>query len=365
MQRSQLDETPFIQQCFVKRTFIEFADNEAKSPSSRGRRPRAQTESTVVHEYEMSSSSEPSTRPPSDCEDPSPESTWNAPTRVRLGRNMDSSSGSEEAMPPLPCKYQSAPEFPAPAQHSMLMNDRTARGACALPVNSSRRQNFAGAQMGLQASAPVFVPAPTWHANGQDPTWGMPEPQWVPEVGAWWVPAPAPAHGPVVVPSRPCETRVVGGAAKTPTVPEGPLTTVMVRNLPTEFTRGMLVDLLDAEGFAGLYSFVYLPIDFNTKVGLGYCFVDMVSTEEAFRFWAHFDGFSRWGIASEKTAALHWSAPHQGLQAHIERYRNSPVMHESVPDECKPMIFANGVRVQFPKNTKSIKAPRVRCRTQN
>ena len=34
---------------------------------------------------------------------------------------------------------------------------------------------------------------------------------------------------------------------------------------------------------------------------------------------------------------MNWSHPYQGLDAHIERYRNSPVMHEDVPDEYKPM----------------------------
>ena len=31
-------------------------------------------------------------------------------------------------------------------------------------------------------------------------------------------------------------------------------------------------------------------------------------------------------------------------EAHVERYKNSPVMHKSVPDEYKPVIFADGVR---------------------
>ena len=33
-------------------------------------------------------------------------------------------------------------------------------------------------------------------------------------------------------------------------------------------------------GFAGKYTFVYLPIDFKTHAGLGYAFVDLVSREE-------------------------------------------------------------------------------------
>ena len=44
-------------------------------------------------------------------------------------------------------------------------------------------------------------------------------------------------------------------------------------------------------------------------------------------------------------------------QAHVERYRNSPVMHRSVPDQYKPVIFKDGVRKPFPRATKKVKAP--------
>ena len=47
----------------------------------------------------------------------------------------------------------------------------------------------------------------------------------------------------------------------------------------------------------------------------------------------------------------------RAVQAHVERYRNSPVMHRSVPDEYKPVIFKNGVRKNFPRPTKKVKAP--------
>jgi len=139
-------------------------------------------------------------------------------------------------------------------------------------------------------------------------------------------------------------------------------TTLMLRNLPNNYTRGMLLELIDAEGFAGTYDFVYLPIDFNSQAGLGYAFVNLLSPIAAQRFWKHFDGFARWALPSEKVCLLNWSSPHQGLAAHIERYRNSPVMHEAVPDQCKPMIFADAVRIPFPPPTKQLKAPRNRLR---
>lgn len=143
---------------------------------------------------------------------------------------------------------------------------------------------------------------------------------------------------------------------------EDSMTTVMLRNLPNNYTREMLLELVNTEGFLGQYDFLYLPIDFNSQAGLGYAFVNLLSPRVARRFWNHFDGFAHWGMPSDKVCSLNWSSPHQGLASHIERYRNSPVMHEAVSDECKPMIFADGVRIPFPPPTKPVKAPRLRVR---
>lgn len=148
--------------------------------------------------------------------------------------------------------------------------------------------------------------------------------------------------------------------AATRTQSSVPRTTVMLRNMPLEYTREMFVELLNAEGFFGLYNFVYFPTDFSTHSGLGYAFVDFVTAVDAACFWKHFDGFSQWAVESDKLCTLDWSAQ-QGVAVHIERYRNSPVMHASVPDVCRPLLFRNGVRVSFPLPTKPIKAPRLRA----
>lgn len=137
-------------------------------------------------------------------------------------------------------------------------------------------------------------------------------------------------------------------------------TTVMLRNLPNNYTREMLLRLLESQGFGGAITFVYLPIDFRSKAALGYAFVDLVDSEWVDRFWATFDGFANWAIPSRKVCYVSWSGPSQGLAAHIERYRNSPVMHSSVPDEYKPVIMRGGCRVPFPEPTRSIRVPRAR-----
>mmetsp|Transcript_179933 Transcript_179933/g.437781 ORF Transcript_179933/g.437781 Transcript_179933/m.437781 type:complete len:366 (+) Transcript_179933:38-1135(+) len=143
-------------------------------------------------------------------------------------------------------------------------------------------------------------------------------------------------------------------------IPEDQLTTVLFRNLPVSFTRTMFLDLVDTEGFAGAYNFVYVPVDFASQAGLGYSVINFTSPAMAQLFWNRFDGFSNWSVLDSKVGALNWSSPHQGLTSHVERYRNSPVMHSAVPDEWKPAVFVNGVRVAFPAPTKALKAPKIR-----
>lgn len=136
------------------------------------------------------------------------------------------------------------------------------------------------------------------------------------------------------------------------------LTTVMVRNIPNEYTRAMLLELIDCSGFAGSYDLVYLPMDFQKKVSLGYCFINFTDSEVALHFCHRFASVCEWKTYSNKVCEVAWSESTQGIDANIQRYRNCPVMHESVPDECKPLLFEDGVRIPFPAPTKWIRAPR-------
>lgn len=139
-------------------------------------------------------------------------------------------------------------------------------------------------------------------------------------------------------------------------------TTVMLRNVPYNVTRDSVIKMMDDAGFKGLYDFIYMPIDFRSKSGFGYAFINLVSNAAAEKFFAHFNGFADWEIKSQKVAEVTWTESNQGLDVHVDRYRNSPVMHEVVPDEFKPAKFNAGVRVAFPGPTKPIRAPRFRHR---
>lgn len=137
-------------------------------------------------------------------------------------------------------------------------------------------------------------------------------------------------------------------------------TTVMLRNIPNDYTRDMLVELLDTQGFAYRYDYVYLPIDCKRKSALGYAFVNMLSHAEAKRCFTALHDFSDWHVTSTKVLDVVWGHPLQGLQAHVSHSRNSPLMHEDAPDEFRPLLFQGGVRVPFPPPTKKLQRPRAK-----
>ncbi|CAE8607981.1 unnamed protein product, partial [Polarella glacialis] len=102
-------------------------------------------------------------------------------------------------------------------------------------------------------------------------------------------------------------------------------------------------------------------IHFSSNSGFGYSFINFVNPEATILFWEHFHGFCSWVMPSDKVAEVTWSWKHQGIAQHIERYRNSPVMHDTMPDDCKPIVMRNGARATFPPPTKKVQQPRLRA----
>merc|ERR1712032_622430 len=118
----------------------------------------------------------------------------------------------------------------------------------------------------------------------------------------------------------------------------------------------------DGNGFTARFNFLYLPFNFNQRQSMGYAFVNMVTTQDAQLAWKRFHGYQQWNIPSNKACEVSWGDLAQGLEANIKRFQDSPVMHQDVPDEWKPMLFSDGNHVAFPDPTKAIRRPRLKYR---
>jgi len=138
----------------------------------------------------------------------------------------------------------------------------------------------------------------------------------------------------------------------------GPITTVMLRNIPLKYNREALLEDLDSRGFACTYDFFYLPIDFHTGNNVGYAFINFIDEPTVARFISVYRGLQL-SADSAKICEVA-DAKAQGKLKNIEQYRNSSVM--SMEDRYQPVVFENGVRQPFPPPTRSLKPVKPRAR---
>lgn len=148
-----------------------------------------------------------------------------------------------------------------------------------------------------------------------------------------------------------CWAEVVSGPPGIFTSQDG--TTVIVRKIPDNVSRAEFLNMLDAEGFGQTYSFVYLPMNFEKRVALGYAIVNFSEPTSAAAAVLHLAGVELGGKRLEASI----SEAKQSLSDLILRYRDSSVMHSSVPDDNKPVIFSDGLVVPFPKPTTTVDPP--------
>lgn len=144
-------------------------------------------------------------------------------------------------------------------------------------------------------------------------------------------------------------------------VPAYGRTTLVLKNLPESCDRGDVMALLDELGFARRYDFLYVPINLGTRLSYRYAFVNFIDCEAASAALRALSGFQDWPKEEQRGSPICvlWSGI-QGLQAYIEKYRSSAVMHEDVPENCRPALFRQGQLLTFPEPTKRIRAPRNR-----
>jgi len=142
-------------------------------------------------------------------------------------------------------------------------------------------------------------------------------------------------------------------------------TSVILKNLPLDCTRKSLLEVLEEQGFIETVSFLYVPMTFDKTIvrSLRYAFISFKCGHMAEQFFQKFAGFTAWRNLVPHEGGCHpeWSSL-QGLQGFIDRYRNSPIMHPSVPDEYKPVLLVRGTTVPFPLPSVALEAPHLRRR---
>jgi len=139
---------------------------------------------------------------------------------------------------------------------------------------------------------------------------------------------------------------------------------IILKNIPEGCDRSMLLEALQAEKYLNSVNFLYLPMAFDRQdsASFRYAFITFTKPERAQHFLEHFSGFMNWGQALPNLGGgcvVEWCAL-QGVDAHIGRYRNSPMMHPSVEDQFKPILLHNGRRLPFSLPTTNIQPPRQR-----
>lgn len=131
-------------------------------------------------------------------------------------------------------------------------------------------------------------------------------------------------------------------------------TTVMLQGLNLRMDRDELLVALNASRFRGRFDFIYVPCDFNTWQPQGFGFINFARHVDAEQFRLQPPA----SLGAD--ARTLWSDKEQGLAENVGRYRNSPVMHPTVPERSRPSLVHMDSLVALPHPTRQIKAPKVK-----
>lgn len=126
------------------------------------------------------------------------------------------------------------------------------------------------------------------------------------------------------------------------------ITTAMTRNIPNKYTPEELLGEFASKGFLGTFDFLYLPMDFNNRVNLGYCFINFESTEMLENFIAVFSGQQLRRYTTQKIIEV-YSAKTQGFKSNCVKFLKGGCKRIQNP-WFRPMVFhkVNGQCVCLP-----------------
>lgn len=117
------------------------------------------------------------------------------------------------------------------------------------------------------------------------------------------------------------------------------ITTLMLRNIPNQYDREMLMGELEFVGFGDLFDFIYVPMDKATQWNVGYAFVNFVNPKIAKAATSVLTNyrFCRYGAPSQKVT--HVSPAHlQGLEKNAEYYNRTAVGRSKIAGH-RPLVL--------------------------
>lgn len=132
---------------------------------------------------------------------------------------------------------------------------------------------------------------------------------------------------------------------------------MVLRNIPVHFSRSDLLELLAAHDCLMDARFLYLPLESATGSAFGYAFIAFANEDVAERFRSLLDDME---MSPGHVLRVNWNSSDVNADELVARFRNSRLMHPSVPDAIRPIVLLNGIRTEFPAATKKLGVPRQR-----
>jgi len=118
--------------------------------------------------------------------------------------------------------------------------------------------------------------------------------------------------------------------------------TVMVRQIPRQFTQLMLLKEANKRGYEGLYDFLYLPFDLKKGINVGYGFLNFIDPKHAQAFRHDLDGafLDKHMRMKGKPLRIH-PAKVQGYEANYQHFVQTKTGQKQDP-HFSPLFFTQG-----------------------
>jgi len=118
--------------------------------------------------------------------------------------------------------------------------------------------------------------------------------------------------------------------------------TVMVRQIPRQFTQLIFLKEVNRRGFEGLYDFLYLPFDLKKGINVGYGFLSFIDPKHAQDFRTELDGafLDRHMRMKGKPLRIH-PAKVQGYEANYKHFVQTKTGQKQDP-HFSPLFFPSG-----------------------